>query len=126
MNGDLQYDETGLAPENRLAGDLTIQTEYAGYFEALLSTYRHLPMDGREETYTRLEATGVPVQAVFGEDDQVVLIESADRLAAIAPSATITRIPKGRHGVNYQMNSATNPLLLDFFQASQQVEPSPN
>ena len=105
-------------PTDGLSGKLLTQTEYSGYFEALLSSYRHLPMQDRDETFTRLEATGVPVHAVFGVKDETVLIASADRLATVAPSATITRIPEGGHGLNYQMHSVANPILVDFFNAS--------
>jgi len=115
---DPQYDESARAPENRLAGDVTAQTEYAGYFEALLSSYRHLPMQDQDEIYARVEASGVPVMAVFGVKDQTELIESADRLSAAMPSATVTRLEAGEHGLNYQMNSVTNPLLVDFFSAN--------
>ncbi|MEM9055684.1 MAG: alpha/beta hydrolase, partial [Pseudomonadota bacterium] len=59
--GDGQYDESALAPTNRLAGDVTEQMSYRGYLRALLSTLRHMPMSDREETFERLAATGVPV-----------------------------------------------------------------
>ena len=113
--GDRQYQEEDIASQDRLAGDVAEQMKYAGYFEALLSTYRHTPMHDRDETYARVSATSTPVHAVFGVADQTVLIESADRLAAAIPSAEITRLDKGEHGLNYQMNSITNPLLLSFF-----------
>lgn len=115
--GDPQYDEIAVAPENRLAGDVTAQMKYAGYFEALLSSYRHLPMYDRDETYQRVEQSGVPVHAIFGEKDTTVLIESANRLSRAAPSAQITRLANGEHGLNYQMNSVTNPILIDFFES---------
>ena len=47
---DPQYDESGLAPEDRLQGDVREQMKYRGYGRALLSTFRHLPMRGREDT----------------------------------------------------------------------------
>lgn len=113
--GDSQYDESARSPANRLSGDVSQQMEYRGYFEALLSSYRHLPMQGQDAIYTRLEATGVPVRAVFGTADTTVLIESADRLETLAPSATVVRIEGGEHGLNYQRHTDVNPLLTDFF-----------
>lgn len=113
--GDDQYNEAELAPANRLAGDVAAQMEYKGYLEALLSSYRHFPMQDRDEMFTRLAATGIPVRAVFGEQDTTVLIESADQLAALVPEADIVRIAEGSHGLNYQNSERANALLLDFF-----------
>ena len=115
--GDRQYDETDLAAQNRLAGDVTEQMQYAGYFEALLSTYRYTPMHGRDETYRRLSDTGIPVMAVFGKKDTTVLIESSRRLEAAIPKAEIKVLSEGEHGLNYQMHETTNPMLVTFFGA---------
>jgi len=98
-----------------LAGNLLEQIEYAGYFEALLSSYRHLPMPDQDNIFARVEATSVPVHAMFGEEDATVLIASADRMETAAPSATITRIAEGGHSLNYQMASEANAILIDFF-----------
>ena len=101
-----------------LAGNLLEQIEYAGYFEALLSSYRHFPMQDQDEIFTRLEATGVPVHAVFGGRDETVLITSVHRFTAATPSAMHTRIAEGGHGLNYQLSTEVNPILIDFFRES--------
>ena len=121
--GDPQYNEADIDPQNRLAGDVSEQMQYAGYFEALLSSYHHLPMHDRDATYARAEAQNIPVHAVFGTDDQTVLIASADRLAKAMPSAQITRLEGGEHGLNYQMNSVTNPMLVNFFSSLKKADP---
>lgn len=113
--GDRQYDESELTPSNRLAGDVAEQMDYEGYLSALLSSYRHLPMRDRDALYERVNETGVPLMAVFGENDMTVLIESADRLAVAAPNAQIVRLVGGEHGLNYQRHAETNPMLVDFF-----------
>lgn len=112
---DPQYDESQLAPENRLAGDVTVQMGYRGYGEALLSTLRRMPMSGRRDVFERLESTDVPVAAVFGEDDPTVLIESATELGTIVPRAVIKSLPDAGHGLNYQNHSVVNPWLLGWF-----------
>lgn len=61
-----QYDESGLAPGDRLQGDVREQMKYRGYGRALMSTFRCFPMRGREDTCAALAATGIPVAAVFG------------------------------------------------------------
>ena len=115
--GDRQYQEEDIASQDRLAGDVAEQMKYAGYFEALLSTYRHTPMHDRDETYRRLSDTDIPVMAVFGEQDTTVLIESSRRLEAAIPKAEIKILSEGEHGLNYQMHETTNPMLVTFFSA---------
>ena len=114
---DPQYQEEDIDAQDRLAGNVAEQMNYAGYFEALLSTYRHMPMYGRDETYRRLSDTGTPVMAVFGEKDTTVLIESSRRLEAAIPKAEIKVLSEGEHGLNYQIHETTNPMLVAFFNA---------
>lgn len=111
-----QMDDVDQLPEaKRLQGDLEIQMQYRGYFPALLSTYRHMPMQGRAETFQRAAATGTPIKAVFGDADTVVPISSAERLKAVAPSITVNVIEGGTHGLNYMRYDEMNPMLLSFF-----------
>ncbi|GAB5504191.1 alpha/beta fold hydrolase [Pyruvatibacter sp.] len=113
--GDPQYDESGLAEENRLVGDIRTQMDYRGYLDSLLSTLRNTPMTSRTETYRQLAATGMPVAAVFGADDPTVLPSSADKLRDLVPEASIHMLENADHGLNYKRQDATNPLLADFF-----------
>ena len=113
--GDSQYDETARAPEDRLQGDVTVQLEYRGYLQALLSTFRHMPMAGREETFTRLATTDVPVLAIYGDADATVLVSSAAKLEQILPQGDIRIVEGGEHGLNYQMHTLVSPWLVDWF-----------
>ena len=117
--GDRQYDETNRAPEDRLQGDVTEQFEYRGYLQALLSTLRHMPMTGRENTFARLAATNVPVLAIYGEADETVLVSSAEKLRALIPEADIRIVEGGEHGLNYQMHDLVNPWLVTWFSEAQ-------
>lgn len=113
--GDPQYSESELAPEDRLRGDVEEQFQYRGYLQALLSTLRHMPMSGREETFARVAETGIPVLAIYGDKDPTVLISSAERLGTLIPDADIRVIEDGAHGLNYQNHKIVNPWLVDFF-----------
>jgi len=113
--GDSQYDEAARVPEDRLQGDVTVQLEYRGYLQALLSTFRHMPMAGREETFARLAATDVPVLAIYGDADATVLVSSAAKLEQILPAGDIRIVEGGEHGLNYQMHTLVNPWLVDWF-----------
>ena len=111
-------ENTATPPTEDLAGNLLEQLEYKGYLEALLSSYRHLPMQDQDAIFARVEATSVPVYAVFGEKDATVLISSADRMEATAHSAIIKRFPEGGHSLNYQMASEANAALISFFKGN--------
>jgi pimeloyl-ACP methyl ester carboxylesterase len=113
--GDPQYDEATRAPENRLRGDVTVQFQYRGYLQALLSTYRHMPMTGREATFERLAETAIPVLAIYGDQDETVLVSSAETLRGLLPEADIRVVDGGEHGLNYQMHALINPWLVDWF-----------
>ncbi|MBI1401166.1 alpha/beta hydrolase [Hyphomonas sp.] len=113
---DPQYDESGLAPENRLQGDFREQMKYRGYGGALLSTVRHFPLSGREDTYRALAATGIPVAAVFGDKDPTVLISSADKFAETMPKADLHVLEGADHGLNYKRHQDVNPILTGWFE----------
>lgn len=112
---DPQYNEEDLAPENRLQGDFREQMAYRGFGRALLSTFRHFPMRGRDDTYAALAATGIPVMAVFGSDDPTVLVSSAAKLAALVPAAEIKVIDGADHGLNYKRHQEVNAGLSAWF-----------
>lgn len=114
------YDEhmASLPPENRLRGDIGEQFTYAGTAEALLQTLDHMPMSGRDDSFTRLAQTQTPTLAIFGEADDTVAISSADRLAALMPAAEIIRVENGGHGLNFERHQEINPVLINWLQTN--------
>lgn len=116
LMNDPQYDESDLAPEDRLQGDVREQMGYKGYARALLSTFRHFPMTGRADTYAALSESGIPVAAVFGDKDPTVLIASAEELKAAIPAANVHIIEGGDHGLNYKRHRDVNPVLTGWFE----------
>lgn len=116
LTSDPQYDETGLAPEDRLQGDFTEQMAYRGFGRALLSSFRHFPMQGRDDTFAALAASGMPVAAVFGTADPTVLISSADKMRAVMPEADVHVLEGADHGLNYKRHREANPILTAWFE----------
>lgn len=115
--GDAQYDESKLRPGDRLQGDVTEQMNYKGYWQALLSTYRHTQMYDRQEVFQKLEALDLPVTALFGDADKTVLPSSLGKFSKVIPGAKGLMIEGGGHGLNYQMSNQSNEHLINFFRA---------
>lgn len=116
LTSDPQYDETGLSPGDRLQGDFKEQMAYRGFGRALLSSFRHFPMQGRDETFAALAANGIPVAAVFGTADPTVLISSADKLRAVMPAAEVHILDGADHGLNYKRHRDVNSILIGWFE----------
>jgi len=115
--GDEQYDESALDPGSRLQGDVAEQMEYEGYFQALLSSYRHMKMHDRGAVFQTLQETDIPVIALFGAADTTVLPTSLDKFEKAVPRAEAVMVEGGRHGLNYQMPDQSNAHLIRFFQS---------
>lgn len=115
-----QYDESDLKPGSRLQGDVIEQIKYKGYFQALLSSFRHMQMSNREDVFQRLQTTDIPVMALFGSEDTTVLPSSFDKFNKALPKAKGVLIEGGEHGLNYQMPSQSNAHLIEFFQTHMQ------
>ncbi|MEM7701037.1 MAG: alpha/beta hydrolase [Pseudomonadota bacterium] len=115
--GQSQFQNPAPNPENRLQGDMAEQLQYDGFLKAILSTYRSLDFQDREDVYQKLESTDVPVAAVFGSADLTVLPSSLPKLNGFVPRAETTMIEGGTHGLNYEKSAQVNSVLVDFFQS---------
>lgn len=115
--GQSQFENSAANRENRLQGDMAEQLRYAGYLEAILSTYRNMQFQDRGDVYQKLGSSKVPVAAVFGSADPTVLPSSLGKLNEFLPRAETTMIEGGTHGLNYENSVQVNSLLVDFFQA---------
>ena len=101
-------------PERRIQGDVSKQMTYRGYLPAILSTWRHLPMCDRDETFGKA-AAGTPIMAVFGGKDPTIDPTSIERLRRVAPDARIEVVASADHSLAYRMFDTVNPLLINFF-----------
>lgn len=122
MLGNSQYDESKAQPHDRLQGDVTEQMNYQGYWQALSSSYRHTQMHDRGDVFQKLQATDIPVTALFGSADITVLPSSLGKLNKIIPRAETVMIEGGGHGLNYQMSSQSNGHLIRFFRSHLESE----
>ncbi|MCP4318977.1 MAG: alpha/beta hydrolase [Hyphomicrobiales bacterium] len=115
--GDPQFQELQPDADRRIQGDDTIQMNYSGYFNALLQTWRNLPLVDSDDVFAKA-SKGVPMMALFGGRDLTINIESAARLKRAAPHAKVEIIEEGTHGLLYEMYDTVNPMLTDFFESN--------
>lgn len=100
-------------PQRCLQGDDTVQMAYSGYYHALLQSWRHLPMQDRDSAFSDA-AQSVPTLAIFGERDETIPIECAERLQRAAPTAEIEIINGGTHVMAYELFDVINPKITEF------------
>ena len=111
------FDESHLPPDCRLKGNLAEQMQYRGYFQAILSTWRNLPMSDCDKEFRHVSATGTPVLGLFGGQDATIGADSPDRLRTAVPSTEIKIVNDGNHNMLYQMHETISPLILTFLRS---------
>ena len=77
------------------------ETDRRGYFPAILSSLRGLLRHKTEEQHLTIAAAGVPVLAIWGQDDDVIPLSGKDALAKWNPYAMQAVIPSAGHGLTY-------------------------
>ncbi|MEM6462800.1 MAG: alpha/beta hydrolase [Pseudomonadota bacterium] len=113
--GDPQFVEPHPDETRRMQGDDTIQMRYSGYFNALLQSWRNLPLRDCDAMFAEASKR-VPMLALFGGKDPTIHIESAARLKRAAPYAQVDVIEEGTHGMLYEMYDTINPMLIEFLE----------
>ncbi len=98
----------GLRAEAHLPGSVDrinamqhAETDRRGYFPAILSSLRGVLRHKTKEQHLAIAAAGVPVLAVWGQDDDVIPLTSKDRLAKWNPQARQIVVPGAGHGLTY-------------------------
>lgn len=88
-----------------------------GYLEAVLSSRRGLLAGPSEEAYRGLAASGLPVLAIWGEDDNVIPIRAMGQLAQWHRTAKHETVAGAGHGLCYshptEVASHLKSMLLE-------------
>ncbi|MFP8882136.1 MAG: alpha/beta fold hydrolase [Myxococcota bacterium] len=91
------------------------QMEYEGYLRSLLSTMRHFPMGAMQVEYEAVGAAGIPVLAVWGDQDSTVPPGNAKLVERAIPDARIEMIRGGTHAITYSEPKRVSAALVEFF-----------
>jgi pimeloyl-ACP methyl ester carboxylesterase len=106
---------------NRLGSELAelgrryvIQTQYKGFWRALLSTIRHGPIRNLAGTYARVGRHNREVLLIWGREDRTVPFALSDQMRAAMPQAEFHAIEGAAHAPHLEQPDLVNTLLIDF------------
>lgn len=95
---------------------IEIQTNYEGFYESLLSTYRNFNLFNTQAMYERLGSFNFPTQIIWGTNDSVVLYSGNEALLNYLPQATLVTIEGGKHSITYKEPTRVGQALSDFLE----------
>ncbi len=104
-------------PERHLA-DHDAQANFDGYNRALLSSIRHYPLWDAQEAYKAIGATDLPVQVIWGTEDDVVPYANSEEITALVPGATLHTFEGTDHLVPLAEAEKLNALLATFIETN--------
>ena len=90
------------------------QMQFHGYKRALLSTFRHNPLDKALPIYERIGSQPKLGLLIWGTQDTVAPFSNHVRLQAAIPSIRFHPVEGGTHPVCYQRPEAVTPVLIEF------------
>ncbi|MEL6450562.1 MAG: alpha/beta hydrolase [Pseudomonadota bacterium] len=77
------------------------ETDRRGFFPAVLSSLRGVLRGTTEDQHRAIAAAGLPVLAIWAEEDEVIPLAGRDRLADWNPDAMQVVIPGAKHALTY-------------------------
>jgi len=101
------------------------QLEYAGYKRALLSTLRHMPLSDFTARYAELGKAGLPVQVIWGRQDEVTPIAGIAKAATLLPAAEIREIDGAGHLVHFEKPDEVFSAVLGFLRGHEAPRQEP-
>lgn len=94
--------EAGLKSSVENITDLQLaETHKRGFFPAILSSLRGVLRDPAQAQHRDIAASGVPVLAIWGREDDVIPLAARDILAEWNPNAVQSVIDEAGHGLTY-------------------------
>lgn len=97
---------------------------FKGYREALFRTITNFGATNLEPTFTRLGTTAVPVQILWGKEDQILSVDGAQKINGwLRGRAEVALMPNVGHMAMLEAGDRSIPLVLKFF-ASTRKDPA--
>jgi len=97
-----------------LKDEFVKQMKYVGFKRALLSTLRSGVTTGAEQAYERVGQRGIPVELIWGREDQVVPFELSEKVRELIPDLEFYVVDNTAHIPHYECPEVVNPILIEF------------
>ena len=104
---------TGTVPPAVEAGAL-IQTDYAGYDDAIVSTLRHMDLTGLKPIYESVGKRRTKTLLLWGKQDKVVPFANASNVRAAIPGTKFMPFAKSGHIPTVDEKEKANRAILEF------------
>jgi pimeloyl-ACP methyl ester carboxylesterase len=89
---------------------------FQGYRDAIYRTITNFGATNLESTFIRLGKTDIPLQIIWGEDDQILTVEGAQKINGwLGGRAEVTLLPNVGHMAMLEAGDRTIPLVVNFF-----------
>ncbi len=92
------------------------QTADRGFLPAILSTLRHTNLFDLGDAYRTVGAQQMPVQLIWGVEDQIVPFANSERMQALIPRLELFPVPEAGHIAHYECPDIVNPRLVRFLE----------
>lgn len=99
------------------AAEARLQTDYAGYADAIVSTVRHMSLTGLADTYARVGSKEIPTLLIWGKKDMVVPFANAALVKKAIPHAELLELENAGHIPQVDETKETNRAILRFLSA---------
>ena len=100
-------------------GGIRRSAAFEGYRKALYRTITNFGATNLESTFTRLRSTEVPLQILWGEEDQILSVDGARKINEwLGGRAEVALLPKVGHMAMLESPDQAIPLVLEFFAAA--------
>jgi pimeloyl-ACP methyl ester carboxylesterase len=96
------------------ADNLAKVIDFSGYYDGLLSTLRHYPLNGLEAEWAELGRRQTPTLLLWGDHDRTVPFPGEAALSRLLPHAQLTLFAGEDHGIPMVIPDAVNDQLLRF------------
>ncbi|MBT3702025.1 MAG: alpha/beta hydrolase [Alphaproteobacteria bacterium] len=90
------------------------QISYKGFLRSMVSTMRHFPLTTLQTQYEVVGKQGLPVAAIWGDQDSVVPVWQADLVKNAVPHLQLHVIKGGYHSVPFINTDESGPILATF------------
>lgn len=113
-----QEDSQSSKDPGAFMADYNAQARFKGYNQALLSSLQHYPLWDTDAAFKTIGASELPVQIVWGTEDDAVPYTNSDEIRALIPKADLHTLDGVDHRIPQSQADRLSALLVGFIEAN--------